>query len=104
MMDDAARRVLAFNIANNRTQTNVAEKAGALLDWMAALGAPGEAALIAANNQVSPQSSLAAILATATKNYEFMAGQNVPAAIAAAAVEAVTDKPPAPVVAEKGDK
>ena len=95
MMDDAARRQLAFNIANNRTATNVAGKAKALFDWMTAIGPAGEQALIAANNQVAPQSSLATILETAAANYEFVAGKSVPKAVAKAAIDGIAD--PAPV-------
>jgi hypothetical protein len=94
-MDDTARRQLAFNIANNRTTANVAGKAKTLFDWMTALGAPGEQALIAANNQVAPQSSLGAILETAAANYEFVAGKSVPKAVAKAAAEGLTDPAPA---------
>lgn len=106
MLDESARRTLAFNIANNRATTNVADKARALFDWMSQLGAPGEQALIAANNQVSAQSSLATVIDTAAKNFDFMApqiddaGRARIAQLHAAAKEAVTDKPAAAPVAE----
>lgn len=94
-MDDNARRQLAFSIANNRTQNNVAGKASALYDWMTKLGEAGEQALIAANNQVSPQSSLVSMIGTAANNYEFTSGTTIPKAVATAVAKGLADGDPA---------
>lgn len=101
MMDESARRQLAFNIANNRTNTNVAACAAGLFDWMTSLGEAGEQALIAANNSVSPQSSLASIVGEATKNYEFMASpKTVPADVAERVEKALAAPEPEPAPAK----